>query len=63
MFDHLDGVPILFGVERAENVIARTLEDHDAVVKVVLLQHGSAVQLGQRGVALGLEGIVGTSMI
>ena len=46
-----------------EDVVALRAEDHDALVKVVVLHGGGGVEDGERRVHLGLEGVVGAAVV
>jgi hypothetical protein len=46
-----------------EYVVAFAVEDHDALVKVVVLHGARRVQNRQRAFCLGLEGIIGAPVI
>lgn len=46
-----------------ENIVALRAEDHDALIKMVMLHGRGRIQNGQRRLHLGLEGVVGTSVV
>ena len=46
-----------------KDVVALRAEDHDALVEVVVLHGGGGVEDGERRVHLGLEGVVGATVV
>ena len=44
-------------------MVALRVEDHEALIEVVVLHRGRRVQLGQVGAGFDLEGVVGAAVI